>query len=92
MAKKTTNKTKKTDWYYQNDKYDREYDEIENTRLTSKEEKTFMTKAEKVEIIRSLDKKGVFDVKGSPELVAGMLGTSVFTIYNYIKEVRNEYK
>lgn len=51
-----------------------------------------MTKAEKVEIIRSLDKKGVFDVKGSPELVAGMLGTSVFTIYNYIKEVRNEYK
>lgn len=26
-AKKTTSKTKKTDWYYQNDKYDREYDE-----------------------------------------------------------------
>lgn len=26
-AKKTSNKTKHTDWYYQNDKYDREYDE-----------------------------------------------------------------
>lgn len=26
-SKKTTNKTKHTDWYYQNDKYDREYDE-----------------------------------------------------------------
>ena len=26
-AKKTTTKTKMTDWYYQNDKYDREYDE-----------------------------------------------------------------
>lgn len=26
-AKKTSNKTKHTDWYYQNDKYNREYDE-----------------------------------------------------------------
>lgn len=26
-SKKTTSKTKKTDWYYQNDKYNREYDE-----------------------------------------------------------------
>lgn len=26
-AKKTSNKTKHTDWYYQNEKYDREYDE-----------------------------------------------------------------
>lgn len=26
-SKKTSNKTKHTDWYYQNDKYDREYDE-----------------------------------------------------------------
>ena len=26
-SKKTSNKTKNTDWYYQNDKYDREYDE-----------------------------------------------------------------
>ena len=25
-SKKTSNKTKHTDWYYQNDKYDREYD------------------------------------------------------------------
>ena len=51
-----------------------------------------MSKAEKVEVIRSLDRKGIFDVKGSPEMVAGVLGTSVFTIYNYIKEARNEYK
>lgn len=26
-AKKTSNKTKNADWYYQNDKYDRKYDE-----------------------------------------------------------------
>jgi len=26
-SKKTSNKTKKTDWYYQNDKFDRQYDE-----------------------------------------------------------------
>ncbi|MBC8536244.1 helix-turn-helix transcriptional regulator [Feifania hominis] len=51
-----------------------------------------MSKADKVEIIRSLDKKGVFDVKGTPEMVAGILGTSVFTIYNYLKEVRNDNK
>ena len=25
--KKTSNKTKKTDWYYQNEKFDRKYDE-----------------------------------------------------------------
>lgn len=47
-----------------------------------------MTKAEKVEIVRCLDRKGVFDVKNTPELLASILGTSVFTIYNYIKEVR----
>ena len=58
----------------------------------SKQSPSSMSKADKVEIIRSLDKKGIFDVKGSPEMVAGMLGTSVFTIYNYLKEARNEYK
>lgn len=51
-----------------------------------------MSKADKVEIIRSLDKKGVFDVKGSHEMVASVMGTSVFTIYNYLKEVRNGFK
>lgn len=62
--------------------------EISRTKLAP----TSMSKGEKVELIRSLDKKGIFDVKGSPEMVAGMLGTSVFTIYNYLKEARNEYK
>lgn len=26
-SKKTTNKTKKTDWFYQNEEFDRKYDE-----------------------------------------------------------------
>ena len=58
----------------------------------TKQSPASMSKGDKVDIIRSLDKKGIFDVKGSPEMVAGMLGTSVFTIYNYLKEARNEYK
>ena len=58
----------------------------------SKQSPASMNRGEKIEIIRALDRKGVFDVKGSPELVASMLGTSIFTIYNYLKEARNEYK
>lgn len=51
-----------------------------------------MSRHEKLQLVEILDSKGVFDVKGSPEMVARFLGASVFTIYNYIKQIRNNSK
>lgn len=51
-----------------------------------------MSRNDKLKLVDSLESKGVFDVKGAPEMVARALGASVFTIYNYIKEIRNTHK
>lgn len=51
-----------------------------------------MTRTDKLQLVSILDGKGVFGVKGAPETVAHFLGTSVFTIYNYLKEIRNNHK
>lgn len=47
-----------------------------------------MDKAEKKEIVRKLDKAGVFVVKGSVNYTAKVFGASRYTVYNYLKEVR----
>lgn len=47
-----------------------------------------MNKAEKKEIVAKLDKAGVFAVKGSINYLANVFGASKYTIYNYLKEVR----
>ncbi len=47
-----------------------------------------MQKPEKLEIVRFLNDKGVFLIKGAVEEVAGQLNVSRFTIYNYLDEVR----
>jgi predicted transcriptional regulator YheO len=47
-----------------------------------------MNKAERKEIVRKLDKAGVFMVKGSIDYLAKVFGASKYTIYNYLKEVR----
>ncbi|WP_158702679.1 helix-turn-helix transcriptional regulator [Paenibacillus faecalis] len=47
-----------------------------------------MDKQERLMIIRKLDSKGVFLVKGTIDLVASKLGTSKYTIYNYLDEIR----
>ena len=51
-----------------------------------------MSRGDKLQLVASLDSKGIFDVKGSADMVAHFLGSSVFTIYNYLKEVRNNHK
>lgn len=48
----------------------------------------YMQKEDKLMVVESLAKKGIFDVKGSVEYVADELGVTNFTIYNYLKEVR----
>ena len=47
-----------------------------------------MDKSEKKEIVHKLDKAGVFIIKGSVNYMAKVLGVSRFTVYNYLKEVR----
>ena len=47
-----------------------------------------MDKAERKELIRKLDRAGVFMIKGSVDYLAKVFGASRYTIYNYLKEVR----
>jgi predicted transcriptional regulator YheO len=48
-----------------------------------------MDKADKKELIGKLDRAGVFMIKGSVDYLAKVFGASRYTIYNYLKEVRN---
>ena len=58
--------------------------------IVSQHEKSpaMMNKTEKKEIVGKLDKAGVFSVKGSINYLANVFGASKYTIYNYLKEVR----
>lgn len=48
-----------------------------------------MTRDDKVDIVRFLDGKEVFTIKGSVDELAKLLNVSRYTIYNYMDEVRN---
>ncbi|MGI6226798.1 MAG: helix-turn-helix transcriptional regulator [Peptococcales bacterium] len=50
--------------------------------------KTLMDKDDKVYIVKKLENKGVFLIKGAIEYVANSLGVSRYTIYNYLDEIR----
>ena len=47
-----------------------------------------MSKEEKVAVVAMLDSKGAFEVKKAVPYVAGRLGVSRYTVYNYINESR----
>lgn len=47
-----------------------------------------MTKDEKLELVSVLEMNGAFSVKGTVDEVATLLGISKYTVYNYIKTVR----
>lgn len=49
---------------------------------------SYLSKEDKVKIVRILNDKGIFLVKGSIEYVAEMLCVSRYTIYNYLEEIR----
>ncbi len=51
---------------------------------------SMMDKAEKKQLIRRLDKAGVFLMKGSVKYLAKVFGVSQYTIYNYLKGVRED--
>jgi predicted transcriptional regulator YheO len=48
----------------------------------------FMTKPEKTRIVKMLDDRGIFLIRGSVQTVARALNVSRYTIYNYLEEVR----
>ncbi len=50
----------------------------------------YMTKDDKVEIVKILDQKGAFLIKGAIDYAAKVLCVSRYTVYNYLDEVRVE--
>jgi len=49
-----------------------------------------MVKADKLELVRYLQKKGIFLVKGNIDKIANKLNVSRYTIYNYLSEIKPE--
>lgn len=46
-----------------------------------------MTKAERVAAVAAMQKRGMFLLRGSVDRVAKRMGTTKFTIYNYLEEI-----
>ncbi len=61
---------------------------IDRTLSQSGKIPTMMDRNEKKQLIQKLDKGGLFEMKGAVNTVAKTLGASKYTIYNYLKEVR----
>lgn len=49
-----------------------------------------MKRHEKVELMRFMEEKGIFLMKGSVEKVASLLGISKVTVYSYLDEIKNK--
>lgn len=47
-----------------------------------------MKRHEKIELIRFMDEKGIFLMKGSVEKIASLLGISKVTVYSYLDEIK----
>ena len=47
-------------------------------------------KADRLKVVRDLDKRGILQIQNSVRLIADALGVSRYSIYNYIKEVRKD--
>jgi len=45
-------------------------------------------RAERVELVRALDRKGAFLIKGAVDYLASILGVSRYTVYAYLEEAR----
>ena len=48
-----------------------------------------MTVKEKTQLTTYLEEKGTFQLKGSVEKIAHLMGVTKFTVYNYLKKIRN---
>ncbi|MCP4748007.1 MAG: transcriptional regulator [Desulfobacteraceae bacterium] len=61
---------------------------IDNTVAGAGKPPSMMDKSQKMTIIRNLEQQGVFMIKGSVNYLAKVFGASRYTIYNYLKEIR----
>lgn len=50
----------------------------------------YMQKEDKLAVVRRMEEKGIFNVKGAVEHVAERLGVTNYTVYNYLKSIRSE--
>lgn len=53
---------------------------------------SIMKKRDKLQVVGLLDEAGIFAIKNSHYYVASVLGTSRYTIYNYLNEMRQHTK
>ena len=63
---------------------------IDNAKNQVDKPIAYMNKEDKLKIIKFLDERGAFTITKSVETVAQELNVSKFTIYNYLKEIKNE--
>ena len=59
-------------------------------RIISEVPESQMNRDRRIELIRFMDQRGVFLVKGAIERVAEKLGISKVTVYAYLDEVRGK--
>jgi predicted transcriptional regulator YheO len=59
-------------------------------KIIANSQHPFMKRHEKIELIRFMDEKGIFLMKGSVEKVAEQLGISKVTVYSYLDEVKKQ--
>lgn len=52
----------------------------------------YMQKEDKLAVVETLEKKGIFAIRNAVEHVAERLGVTSFTIYNYLKEIRGKQR
>jgi predicted transcriptional regulator YheO len=50
----------------------------------------YMTKDEKIKLVKELQDNGLFQIKGGVDQVAHLLGITRFTVYNYLKKIEAE--
>ena len=49
-----------------------------------------MKKENKMRVVKALDEHGIFLIKGAVDSVAGFLDVSLYTVYNYLQEIRSQ--
>ena len=63
---------------------------VEEIKIKYGKQPKYMNREEKVKFIEELDQAGVFLIKGAEEYIAQLIGSSKFTIYNYLRESRRK--
>ena len=62
---------------------------IEEEKGISRDSTNHLTKQERLTILRSLDRRGIFALRRAVSRVAECLGISRATVYTYLEEIRN---